>query len=313
MITGRQGILLISFGGPRSSEEVRPFLDDVLAGHPVPRERYEQVVRQYERLGGMSPLPAAVERFEQSMKRYFKERGRDTPIYTGMRHGSPALADTLAGLAADGITEATVVILSSFRSEPSWDRYVAALENAQRRAGTSIRFRYPESWSEDRLFIQAVTDRILEAQSVLPAARQKSAFWIFTAHSIPVPADAASGYARRLTRSAELAAARLDREPSDWTLAYQSRSGRPQDPWLEPDVAAVLNGLPGAGRKDVLVIPLGFLVENAEIAFDLDVTAREAAEAAGLNFIRARPVADHPALLEIFYRETAGPVEKVNT
>ncbi|MBI4396157.1 MAG: protoporphyrinogen oxidase [Elusimicrobia bacterium] len=293
-----QAVLLIGFGGPTKADEVRPFMDNVLRGRPVPRERYEEVVKQYERIGGASPYNAQTSQFALQLRERLRKDGAELPIYVGMRNWNPTLRETLEQMARDGVQEAVGVVMSTFRSEPSWDRYVQAVDEARQAVGSFAPVvRYLPPWNEDMRFIQAVAQRVRETQAVLISQRQKDAQWIFTAHSIPSPLDAASGYSKQIARSAQMVAKILEKK--EWTQAYQSRSGHRQDPWLEPDVNDLLRSLAGKGAKDVVVIPLGFISDHVEVLYDLDVKARETAVNLGLNFLRAGTVGPHPFFLSV--------------
>lgn len=279
-----KAILLVGFGGPTKPAEVRPFLDNVLRGRPVPQERYEEVVRQYERIGGASPFNALSQAFAAAL-----EKAAGLRVYVGMRNWEPYVGDVMAGMKADGVREAVVVVLSSFRSEPSWDRYVELVR--EKNPGLDLKF--VEPWSDEGRFAEAVADRARE----FPAADRAGARHFFTAHSIPAELDRASGYAEQLERCARRVAAALG--APDWKLVFQSRSGRPGDAWLEPDIGEALRAFAKEGGRTAVVIPLGFLVDHVEVLFDLDVKARAAAEQAGLRFLRAKTVGDHPAFVAL--------------
>jgi ferrochelatase len=292
-----QAVFLIGFGGPSSSEEVRPFLDKVLAGRPVPQERYDEVVRQYEAVGGASPYNRLTFELAGKLELRLMKDGRSLPVYVGMRNATPPLSEALERMAADGITEAAGLILSSFRSEPSWERYVTAVEQARAEAPRAPAVRYLTPWNEDVLFIQALADRTKEGEKNLHPEDRADAHWLFTAHSIPVAADHPSRYAEQVNRAAARVAERLGH--ANWSLCFQSRSGRPEDPWLEPDVSDAISNLSTARSRHVLVIPIGFLLDHVEVLFDLDIKAARAAKAAGIAYHRAPTVGDHPAFLEL--------------
>jgi ferrochelatase len=278
-------------------EEVRPFLDNVLRGRPVPQERYEEVVRQYEAVGGASPYNRLTFDLAEKLKARLSKDGRDLPVYVGMRNTGPTLAEALAKMAADGVTEAAGVVLSSFRSEPSWERYVKAVDEARAATPGAPEIRYLSPWSEDSLFIDALADRVRQAEGALAESGRRDAHWLFTAHSIPVAADHTSRYAEQVRRAAARTAERLGH--ANWELCFQSRSGRPEDPWLEPDISDAIAALSFSRSHEVLVIPVGFLVDHVEVLFDLDIKARRAAEAARFTFHRAPTVGNHPAFLEL--------------
>jgi ferrochelatase len=289
-------VLLIAFGGPTRPQEVRPFLDNVLRGRPIPPERYEEVVRHYEAVGGASPINRLTFEQAEALKRLLEREGPALPVYVGMRFWVPAIADTLACMAREGRRRAAAIVLAPHPSPASWDAYLQAVAEAGRRLGAeapAIEFAAP--WCDHPLFIEAIAARVREAIDRVPAERRAAAALIFTAHSIPVAMSEVSGYAARLTRTAELAGRALG-APS-WTIAYQSRSGGPPERWLEPDIAAALRERRSAGARDAVVAPIGFVSDHVEVLYDLDVAARAAAEAAGLGFFRASTVGDHPSFV----------------
>ncbi len=292
-----KAVFLIGFGGPGSMAEVRPFLDKVLRGRPVSPERYEEVVRQYEEVGGASPYNRLTFDLGAKLERRLSADGRPLRVYVGMRNAAPGLAEALEEMKADGVTEAVGVILSSFRSEPSWERYVKAVEEARAAVPGTPSVRYLTPWSEDALFIQALADRVSEAEKSFVESGRKDAHWVFTAHSIPMAADHASRYAEQIQRAAARTAERLGH--ANWTLCFQSRSGRPDEAWLEPDVNEVIKGLSFSRSHELLVIPVGFLVDHVEVLYDLNIKARRTAEACRFSFHLAPTVGDHPAFLEL--------------
>lgn len=292
----KAGVLLIGFGGPTRPEDIRPFLSIVLKGRPVPPHRVEEVVKQYERIGGRSPYNELVDALSRALAARLRSDGSDLPIYIGMRNWTPTLADALKKAAADGVTDLIAVPLAAFRSIPSWNYYLKSTADAHRAAvRTPLRLHYLPPWHAHPAFQEAVADRVAEALRESPGPAEKDRWW-FTAHSIPTPWDAASGYSGQLRALATAVAARFG--VKDARLVYQSRSGRPEDPWLEPDISETLAREPGEGRRAV-VVPIGFLMDHVEVLFDLDVKAREAGKARGWDFLRAKTVGDHPRFVAL--------------
>ena len=291
-------VLLLAYGGPTRPEDVRPFLDGILKGKPVPRERYEQVVRNYQAVGGASPLNRITLGQAEGLRALLRVDGPDLPVYVGMRHWAPFIADALARMAAEGRRRAAAIILAPQPSEASRDSYVRAVEEACARLGSGApEVAFVPPWFDHPLFIEAVADRIAGTRAAIPAARRGAAALVFTAHSVPSRSPGAAGYAEHLARTATLAAGRLG-APS-WRLAYQSRSGAPSEPWLEPDVSAVLREAAAAGVRDALVAPIGFVADHVEVLYDLDILARSTADEAGIAFYRAATAGDHPKFLEM--------------
>ncbi len=295
------GVLLIGFGGPDRPEDLRPFLTNVLRGRPVPPHRLDEIVKQYERIGGRSPYNELVDDLAMGLGARLAADGAPLPVYVGMRNWAPALTETLARAKGDGVTDLVCVVLASYRSIPSWNYYLRSTAEAYHAAvGRGLRLHYLQPWHADPRFSDAAVERVSEAlRNIAPAGRDRLRC-LFTAHSIPVPWNEASGYSRQI---ADLAARVADRcDLRDWRLVYQSRSGRPEDRWLEPDISQALAAEDPAGR-DVLVVPLGFLMDHVEVLFDLDMKAREAAEARGWRFHRAKTVGTHPIFLDMLSRK----------
>jgi ferrochelatase len=288
-------VLLIGFGGPSRSEEIRPFLDHILRGRPIPQERYEEVVHHYEVMGGGSPYNAHTMRQADALRARLRGDGIEIPVVVGMRNWNPYILDTMRKLTASHATKALGFVLAAHRCEASWERYQAAVDAARATIGPDApQIEYPAPWHTHPKFVEAAADRTREAFSRLDQNEANRADLIFTAHSIPVPMSTASGYADQIRASAAAVTARLGRE--SWTLAFQSRSGAPRDPWLEPDISEVIRKLDG---RPAVVMPLGFLCDHVEVMYDLDVEAGKTARACGTKMIRAGTVGDHPAFIEM--------------
>ena len=285
-------VLLIAFGGPERPEDVRPFLRQVTAGRPIPAERIEAVAHHYDVMGGRSPLAELTRRQAAGLERALAAAGRDTPVYVGMRNWHPFLHETLAAMRDRGHRRALGIILSVLQAEASWDRYVQDVTTARAKVTSAPEVSYAGPWSEHPRFLDAVAERVAAALDRVPAERRAAAPLVFTAHSIPTAMAAASPYVAQLETASRAVAERL-RHPG-WSIAYQSRSGSPRDPWLEPDVLDVLRGLARAGAREVVVAPIGFVCDHVEVLYDLDVEARGLAEELGLAFHRAGAVNDHP-------------------
>jgi protoporphyrin/coproporphyrin ferrochelatase len=291
-------VLVIAFGGPTRPEEIRPFLANVLRGRPVPPERLESVVHHYELIGGRSPLNDLTFKQARALAAALGVSGTPLPVYVGMRNWEPYLADTLARMADDGIRRAVGLILSPHASEASRERYTEPVNAARAALGTRApEVRYVDSWHAHPLFVMAVADAIVAALVTIPVTRRGEARLVFTAHSVPVAMTDASPYVAEITASSRAVAERLGRPR--WQIAYQSRSGNPRDPWLEPDVNDVLRGLAAEGVRDVVVAPIGFVCDHVEVLYDLDIEARATAREVGLGFVRAGTVNDHPLFIRM--------------
>ncbi|MBI2206926.1 MAG: ferrochelatase [Candidatus Rokubacteria bacterium] len=289
-------VLVIAFGGPTKPEEVDEFLANVTRGRRIPPERLAVVRTQYERIGGRSPLNELTFRQARALETALAASGRPVPVAVGMRNWHPYLHEALADLAARGARRAVGVILSPLRSEASWDRYMEDVREAAGRVPGAPHVDFAAPWTTHPRFLDAVADRARGAFDEIPEAARRSTPLVFTAHSVPIAMAEASPYVDDLTTAVRAVGERLAHPRV--SIAYQSRSGNPRDPWLEPDVNDVLRRLAAAGERHVVVVPLGFVVDHVEVLFDLDVQARETATAAGITLHRAATVGDHPAFIE---------------
>jgi ferrochelatase len=291
-------VLLIAFGGPERSEDIRPFLEIVTAGRRIPAERLEVVAHHYELIGGRSPLNDLTRRQADGLRAALERRGRAEPVYVGMRNWHPFLHETLAEMRDRGHRRALGIILSAFQTESSWGRYVEDVRAARARVGAGApEVAYAGPWAEHPRFIEAMASRAAQALVAFPGERRRAATIVFTAHSVPLAAAQTSPYASQFEAVARAVAARLGH--ARWSCAYQSRSGSPADPWLEPDICDALRALAREGARDVVVAPIGFVCDHVEVLYDLDVEARQVASELGLTMERAATANDHPAFIEM--------------
>jgi len=295
-VTAVDAVLLIAFGGPERPEDVRPFLQLVTAGRPIPPERLEEVAHHYDVMGGRSPLTALTRRQAEGLRAALAAEGRAVPVWVGMRNWHPFLHETLALMKDAGCRRALGIILSSLVTEASWSRYVQDVAGAREKVGPDApEVVYAAPWADHPRFVQAVAERTRSALEAVAPARRAEAHLVFTAHSVPAAMAAGSPYAAQLEAAARRIAGALGR--SGWSVAYQSRSGSPREPWLEPDVGEVIRALARDGARDVVVVPVGFVCDHVEVLYDLDVEARAVAESCGVGFHRAAAVNDHPAFI----------------
>jgi ferrochelatase len=285
-------VLLLAFGGPTGPGEIRPFLENVTRGRRIPPERLEAVVHHYERIGGRSPLNALTFRQAAALRRALPA----LPVYVGMRNWTPYVDETLAEMTLHGVRHALGVVLSPHANEASRERYVEAVDAARAAIGPRApAVSYPASWHVHPRFVEALADRLAAAIAAVPSERRAGTPVVFTAHSVPVATAAVSPYAREIAETA--AAVARAAGVARWQVAYQSRSGDPRDPWLDPDVNDALRALAAGGARDVVVAPIGFVCDHVEVLYDLDVEACATAAALGLGFVRAPTVNDHPAFV----------------
>jgi len=289
-------VLLTTLGGPRTPDEIRPFVAAVTRGRPIPPERIEEVVRHYEAVGGASPIHAITARQAEALRAALHKHGSPIPVHVGMRIGPPSIADVLARMAGDGVRRVLAVVLAAFRSKAGLGRYREAIAEAASALGPRApAVEYVDPWFDHPLFIDAVEERIQEALAALPEERRAKAAWLFTAHSIPAASGGADTYQADFRCAVDLVCDRLGRR--ERSLAYQSRSGSPREPWLGPDVKETIRAAAEQGTKDLLVIPVGFVADHVEVLYDLDVEARLLAEGLGVRMTRVPTPGDHPAFV----------------
>ena len=280
--------LLIGFGGPERPEEVRPFLEQLTRGTRIPEERLREVESHYRVTGGFSPYNAHARCLFGKLQEQL-----EIPLFLGMRNWQPFLADTLRGIADHGLRSGLAVVLAPHRSEASFGRYLESLQSAVREAGVPVEYRTLPPWHEHPGFVGAQAERIRPLWSD-GAGRHL----LFTAHSIPLEMAKTSSYAEEIEASSRSVALML--KTSRWSVAYQSRSGPPGQPWLEPNVRAEIRRLKTEGVSAVVVVPIGFLFDHTEVLYDLDVEAKQTADREGLIFLRAPTVMDHPQFVRMF-------------
>jgi len=294
------GVLIVSFGGPQGPHDIRPFLANVLRGRRVTPERVEEVAHHYELFGGVSPITELTRRQAEGLRARLVASGHALPVYVGMRNWHPLLADTLKTMHADGIRHAVGFIAAAHHSYSSCQQYrenVMAAQKALQDAGGHIDVTFVGSWYDHPLFIEANAAHVRTAQERLPAAVRNRARLVFTAHSVPVSMADASLYREQLDTSARLIADRAGID--DWSLVYQSRSGRPQDPWLEPDVCGYLRRERDAGLAAAILCPVGFVCDHIEVLYDLDREAADVCASIALPMVRADAVNDDPIFIDM--------------
>ena len=296
MKTDYDALLVVSFGGPEGMDDVFPFLENVLRGRKVSRERMVEVAHHYELFGGVSPLNQRNRDLIASLGEELRRNGPTLPIYWGNRNWHPMLADTVKQMAADGIQNALAFVTSAYSSYSSCRQYLENIAGAQAQAGPGTpRIEKLRAFYNHPLFIEANVDHIRDALSGLDDPT--SAHLVFTAHSIPETMAANCDYAVQLAETGRLIAEQLN--IGKWQVVYQSRSGSPTQPWLGPDVSDHLRALRLEGVRNVVVAPIGFVSDHMEVVYDLDVEASKVAADIGVNMVRARTAGTHPAFVKM--------------
>jgi ferrochelatase len=287
-------ILLVSFGGPEGPDEVMPFLEIVLRGRNVPRERMLEVAEHYQHFGGISPINEQNRQLVAALERELAMHGPRLPIYWGNRNWHPLLPDALRQMERDGVRRALAFVTSAFSSYSGCRQYREDIARAQQEVGAGapqvdklrVFFNHPG-------FVEPMVENVQAAFARIPAERRARATTFFTAHSIPQAMADGCRYELQLAEACRLVAEGAG--VAHWELVYQSRSGPPQQPWLEPDVCDRIEELHAAGKLEQLVIvPIGFISDHMEVLFDLDSEARELCDRLGVPMERAATVGTHP-------------------
>ena len=291
-------ILIVSFGGPEGMDDVMPFLENVLRGRNVPRERMLQVAQHYELFGGVSPINGRNRKLIAALREELEKAGPRLPIYWGNRNWQPMLVDTMQEMTNDGIRNALAFVTSAYSSYSSCRQYLEDIARAQAAVGPTAPhvdklrafYNHPGFIEANVAIVRAALDQILEA-------RRGEAEILFTAHSIPLSMAVNCDYETQLKEACRLVAEALGHKK--WRLVFQSRSGPPTQPWLGPDVCDYLRQLKKNGTSDVVVAPVGFVSDHMEIVYDLDTEARKLCEEIGLNMARAATAGTHPAFIRM--------------
>jgi len=294
-------VLIISFGGPQGPDDIRPFLERVLHGRRVSPERVAEVAHHYELFGGVSPITALTLRQADGLRQRLAAAGHPLPVYVGMRNWHPLLADTLRHMHDAGARKAIGFIAAAHHCYSSCQQYRENVEAARvalrEGTGDDLSVTYVGSWFDHPLFIAAQAGRVRAARDRLPADVRSAARLVFTAHSIPSSMAEASRYREQLLESCRLVAEEAG--VSDWALTYQSRSGRPGDSWLEPDVCEYLRRERAAGLRAAVLCPIGFVCDHIEVLYDLDREAAGVCQEINLPMARAEAVNDDPRFLDM--------------
>lgn len=292
-------ILWLSFGGPEKEEDVIPFLENVLRGKNVPRERMLAVAEHYYHFGGRSPINQQNREMIQALEAELAAHGPHLPVYWGNRNWHPLLTDTVAQMKADGVRRALAFATAAYSSYSSCRQYLENVENARAAAGEGAPvIDKVRPFYDHPLFIATMAEQVKEALARIPAERRNAAHIVYTAHSIPISMAENCQYEQQLLEASRLVSAALVR--SGDPLVYQSRSGPPMQPWLGPDILEHLRAIGASGQvKDVAIVPIGFVSDHIEVLYDLDTEARQLCEVLGLNMVRAAAVGANPGFARL--------------
>lgn len=292
-------ILVTSFGGPESPDDVMPFLENVLRGKNVPRERMLEVAEHYYHFGGKSPINDQNRQLIAALEAELAQHGPRLPIYWGNRNWNPMLTETLQRMKANGVRRALAFVTSAYSSYSGCRQYREDIARAREAAGNGAPIVDKiRAFHNHPGFVEAVADRVRESLGSIQQDRRASAHLIYTAHSIPIAMAQGCDYEKQLRETCRLVAEELGRP--DWKLVYQSRSGPASQPWLGPDILDCLREFKvQGGSSDVVIAPVGFVSDHMEILFDLDTEGRQLCIELGLTMVRAKTVGTHPKFIRM--------------
>ena len=312
-------VLVVSFGGPEGMDDVIPFLENVLRGRSVPRERMLGVAKHYELFGGLSPINEQNRKLIAALNHELETNGPSLPIYFGNRNWHPMLTDTLRQMRDEGVKRALAFVTSAYSSYSSCRQYLENIAEAQQAVGPGApSIEKLRAFYDHPLFIEANVTNVRVALEQIPEERRSQARIVFTAHSIPESMAKNCEYEVQLWETSRLVAEGIfvgagvvpahdsdssaspgRDKPGSYNLVFQSRSGPPAQPWLGPDVCDYLRELKAGGINDVVVAPIGFVSDHMEIIYDLDTEAKALCRELGLNMIRAATVGTQPAFIRM--------------
>ena len=296
-------VVLVSFGGPEGPDDVLPFMENVTRGRGIPTERLVQVSQHYNLFGGVSPINGQNRALIAALETEFALHGLDLPIYWGNRNWTPYLTATMAQMKADGVGRALAFVTSAYSSYSGCRQYREDIIRARESVGQEapvvdkIRVFYNHPG-----FLEPMVDGVLAALAQLPDDVRDSTHLAFTAHSIPMANADSSDYVAQLRDASQLVAEAVFSKLGvglPWALVFQSRSGAPGQPWLEPDICDHLEMLHGFGAAGVLMVPIGFISDHMEVVYDLDTQAREKAAELGLPLARSATVGTDPRFVRM--------------
>jgi protoporphyrin/coproporphyrin ferrochelatase len=292
-------LLIVSFGGPERREDVLPFLENVVRGRRIPRERLLEVAEHYYHFGGVSPINSQVRGLIVALEHEMHAVGVRLPIYWGNRNWDPLLPDTLRQMADDGVRRALAWVTSAYSSYSGCRQYRENIEAARAEVG-------PRAPQVDKVrvfynhpaFVEAQADRVSDALGRVPPSVREQTCLLYAAHSLPAAMAEGCQYVQQLEETWRLVSERVGHRHS--RLVYQSRSGPPNQPWLEPDICDAIEQLHARQSvSSLVVVPIGFLSDHVEVLYDLDVEARQTAERLGVGMVRAATVGTHHRFVQM--------------
>lgn len=299
MPSAYDAFLLVSFGGPERPDDVLPFLENVLRGKNVPRQRMLDVAEHYQSFGGVSPINEQNRRLITALEQELATHGPELKVYFGNRNWHPLLPDTLQRMADDGVRRAIAFFTSAYSSYSGCRQYREDIARAQEQVG-------PTAPQVDKLrvfynhpgFIDPMVESVARCLDEIPENQRDATRILFTAHSIPLAMSDNCDYVAQLNEACRLVADGAGH--ARWELVYQSRSGPPQQPWLEPDVCDRIEQLHReAPLPHLVVLPIGFISDHLEVLYDIDTEAQQLCDRLGIEMHRAATVGTHPRFVQM--------------
>jgi len=274
-----RALLLLAFGGPRSLDEVEPFLTRLFRGRKPSPEQLERVTERYRLIGGGSPLPEITFKQAKALENSLHSKGYQIKSFVGMRYGHPLIEETLKEILEDGIHEVIALPMAPFRSRASTGAYIEEVNQIRKNIGEKIEISFVEGWHLHPLFIESVREKIEEGLMQFTPEERKRVYLIFSAHSLPSSLVVNDPYVNDMEESVKEVLKRIG--PLPWRIAFQSRGMGPEE-WLGPDVESILTELSRQKVRAILLIPIGFVADHIEVLYDIDIFYREKAESMGM-------------------------------
>jgi ferrochelatase len=274
-----KAFLLLAFGGPRSLDEVEPFLTRLFRGGKPSPEQLERIKERYRLIGGFSPLPEITFKQARALENSLSSKGYEFKSYVGMRYGQPLIEEALKEILQDGIEEVIALPMTPFRSRGSTGAYIEEVNRIRKNLEKTMELSFIEAWHLHPLFVEAIQEKIQEGLVQFTPEEKKKVHLIFTAHSLPKSLIENEPYVKDMEGSVREVLKKI--EPLPWHIAFQSRGMGPEE-WLGPDVESVLTDLSRQKVREVLTIPIGFVSDHIEILYDIDIVYREKAKLMGM-------------------------------
>jgi len=290
-----KALLLLAFGGPRSLDEVEPFLTRLMKGRKPSPGQLEKVKERYQLIGGSSPLPEITQEQAKSLEKKLNKRGYSFKSYVGMRYGTPLIEETIKGILQDKIREVIAIPMAPFRSRESTWAYIEEVNRVQKTLREELKISFVEEWHKHPLFLKAVQEKVREGLLAFTQEERKRVHLIFTAHSLPKSIIEKDPYVTEIEES--IGGVLNGIEARTWHMAFQSKGSGPEE-WTGPDVESVLTNLSEEKVREVLIVPIGFVSDHIEILYDIDILYQKKAESLGMVLKRTPSLNDSKRFIE---------------